>query len=47
MCSHEQLPPGVSSRAVHGGERQQRLSDALTVPIYQTATYVFLATRRN
>jgi cystathionine gamma-synthase len=26
---------------VHGGERQQRLGDAITVPIYQTATYVF------
>ncbi len=43
--SHEQLPQGVSSRAVHGGERQQRLGDALTVPIYQTATYVFRDTQ--
>jgi cystathionine gamma-synthase len=43
--SHEQLPQGVSSRAVHGGERQQRLSDALTVPIYQTSTYVFRDTQ--
>src|SRR5262247_3629131 len=33
VVSHEQLPQGVSSRAVHGSERQQRLSDALTVPI--------------
>ena len=32
---------GSSTRAVHGGERQQRLGDALTVPIYQTSTYVF------
>jgi cystathionine gamma-synthase len=33
--------PGDSTRAVHGGERQVRESDALSVPIYQTATYVF------
>ncbi|HEY7490554.1 MAG TPA: aminotransferase class I/II-fold pyridoxal phosphate-dependent enzyme [Candidatus Tectomicrobia bacterium] len=32
---------GPSTRAVHGGERQQRLGDAVTVPIYQTSTYVF------
>ncbi len=43
--SHEQLPQGVSSRAVHGGERQQRLGDAVTVPIYQTSTYVFRNTQ--
>ena len=43
--SYEQLPQGISSRAVHGGERQQRLGDALTVPIYQTATYVFRDTQ--
>ena len=36
---------GVGSRAVHGGERQQRSSDALTVPIYQTSTYVFRDTQ--
>jgi cystathionine gamma-synthase len=30
---------------VHGGERQQRSSDALTVPIYQTSTYVFRDTQ--
>ena len=36
---------GVGSRAVHGGERQQRTSDALTVPIYQTSTYVFRDTQ--
>jgi cystathionine gamma-synthase len=33
--------PGDSTRAVHGGERQVRESDALSVPIYQTSTYVF------
>ena len=43
--SHEQLPQGISSRAVHGGERQQRLGDAITVPIYQTSTYVFRNTQ--
>jgi cystathionine gamma-synthase len=32
---------GDSTRAVHGGEREARESDALTVPIYQTSTYVF------
>lgn len=36
---------GTSTRAVHGGERQQRLGDALTVPIYQTSTYVFRNTQ--
>jgi cystathionine gamma-synthase len=30
---------------VHGGERQRRLGDAITVPIYQTATYVFRHTQ--
>jgi cystathionine gamma-synthase len=30
---------------VHGGERQQRLGDAVTVPIYQTSTYVFRNTQ--
>lgn len=43
--SQERSPQGVSSRAVHGGERQQRLGDALTVPIYQTSTYVFRNTQ--
>ncbi|MGE3538216.1 MAG: PLP-dependent aspartate aminotransferase family protein [Candidatus Tectimicrobiota bacterium] len=43
--SHEQPSQGVSSRAVHGGERQQRLGDAITVPIYQTSTYVFRNTQ--
>ncbi len=34
-------PPGTSTRAVHGGEREgrPRVSDALTTPIVQTATY--------
>ena len=41
----ERTPQGVSSRAVHGGERQQRATDALTVPIYQTSTYVFRDTQ--
>jgi cystathionine gamma-synthase len=36
---------GPSTRAVHGGERQQRLSDAVTVPVYQTSTYVFRNTQ--
>lgn len=39
------LSRGISSRAVHGGERQQRLADALTVPIFQTSTYVFRDTQ--
>ena len=43
--SHAQPSQGVSSRAVHGGERQQRLGDAITVPIYQTSTYVFRNTQ--
>jgi cystathionine gamma-synthase len=33
--------PGDSTRSVHGGEREARETDALTVPIYQTSTYVF------
>lgn len=39
--SQEKFLQGNSTRAVHGGERQQRLADAITVPIYQTSTYVF------
>jgi cystathionine gamma-synthase len=43
---HDPTPSrGASSRAVHGGERQQRLGDAITVPIYQTSTYVFRNTQ--
>jgi cystathionine gamma-synthase len=36
---------GASTRAVHGGERRKRLGDAVTVPIYQTSTYVFRNTQ--
>jgi cystathionine beta-lyase/cystathionine gamma-synthase len=32
---------GDSTRAVHGGERDRRESDAVPTPIYQTATYAF------
>jgi cystathionine gamma-synthase len=32
---------GDSTRAVHGGERAQPSSDALTTPIYQTSTFWF------
>ena len=40
-------PPGSSTRAVHGGEREgrPRVSDALTTPIVQTATYWFRDTQ--
>ena len=40
-------PPGTSTRAVHGGEREgrPRVSDALTTPIVQTATYWFRDTQ--
>ncbi len=40
-------PPGSSTRAVHGGERdgRPRVSDALTTPIVQTATYRFRDTQ--
>lgn len=43
--SQAKPPQGTSTRAVHGGERQQRLGDALTVPVYQTSTYVFQDTQ--
>jgi len=33
--------PGDSTRAVHGGERDHRESDAVTTPIYQTSTFWF------
>jgi len=32
---------GDSTRSVHGGERDFRETDSLTVPIYQTSTYTF------
>ncbi len=40
-------PPGSSTRAVHGGEREgrPRVSDALTTPIVQTSTYWFRDTQ--
>ena len=33
--------PGDSTRAVHGGERDQQATDAVTTPIYQTSTFWF------
>ncbi len=39
------LSLGASTRAVHSGERQHRLGDALTVPVYQTSTYAFESTQ--
>ena len=33
---------GDSTRSVHGGERDSRDTDAITVPIYQTSTYTFV-----
>jgi cystathionine gamma-synthase len=33
--------PGPSTRSVHGGERHDRESDAVTTPIYQTSTFWF------
>jgi len=32
---------GRSTRAVHGGERNQHTNDALTTPIHQTSTFTF------
>jgi cystathionine gamma-synthase len=43
--AHGKLSQGASTRAVHSGERQQRLGDAVAVPIYQTSTYVFRNTQ--
>lgn len=34
-------PTGISTRAVHAGERRHQASDSLTTPIHQTATYWF------
>ena len=42
---YEKSLQGSSTQAVHGGERRQRSGDALTVPIYQTSTYVFRDTQ--
>jgi cystathionine gamma-synthase len=33
--------PGDSTRAVHGGERDHQISDAVTTPIFQTSTFWF------
>jgi cystathionine gamma-synthase len=35
---------GLSTRAVHGGEARQKLANAITEPIVQTATYTFADT---
>lgn len=43
--SQEKLLFGTSSRAVHGGAQRRHLGDAVTVPIYQTSTYVFRDTQ--
>jgi cystathionine gamma-synthase len=42
---HENSTQGTSTRAVHGGERREHFGDAVTVPIYQTSTYVFRDTQ--
>ncbi len=39
--SHDGGKPGDSTRAVHGGERDRPVSDAVTTPIFQTSTYWF------
>ncbi|ETW97960.1 MAG: cystathionine gamma-synthase [Candidatus Entotheonella factor] len=44
--ARDRLSLGASTRAVHSGERQHRLSDAVTVPVYQTSTYVFESTQQ-
>jgi cystathionine gamma-synthase len=41
MARRPGRPPGDSTRAVHGGERDRRLSEAVTTPIYQTSTFWF------
>ncbi len=33
--------PGLSTRSVHAGEREDRVGGSITTPIYQTATYTF------
>ena len=45
VVPYEKSLQGSSTQAVHGGERRQRSGDALTVPIYQTSTYVFRDTQ--
>jgi cystathionine gamma-synthase len=39
--SDPKQPRGESTRAVHGGERANKESSALTTPIYQTSTFWF------
>jgi cystathionine gamma-synthase len=45
VVPHAEPPTGVSTQAVHGGERPRFHGDAITVPIYQTSTYVFRDTQ--
>ncbi len=45
MVQQDRSSQGASTRAVHSGERQHRLGDAVTVPIYQTSTYIFRDTQ--
>lgn len=45
VVSQNILSQGASTRSVHSGERGERLSDAVAVPIYQTSTYVFQNTQ--
>ena len=47
MSRSHRDPPGPSTRAVHAGERdgRPRVSDALTTPIVQTATFWFRDTQ--
>jgi O-acetylhomoserine/O-acetylserine sulfhydrylase-like pyridoxal-dependent enzyme len=39
MSKRPDPPSGDSTRAVHGGERAHRDTDAVTTPIYQTSTF--------
>jgi cystathionine beta-lyase/cystathionine gamma-synthase len=41
MSKRPDPPSGDSTRAVHGGERAHRATDAVTTPIYQTSTFWF------
>jgi cystathionine gamma-synthase len=41
MSKRPDPPSGDSTRAVHGGERAHRDTDAVTTPIYQTSTFWF------
>jgi cystathionine gamma-synthase len=45
VVSDAKLQTGFSTQAVHGGERPRLHGDAITVPIYQTSTYVFRNTQ--